>query len=374
MRKMKGLATALLFCGVGCRPTPIAVNSAPAPPAMAPASVPPVGAGVVDPRIDAALRNSALVYGGRPFHLAMEITPGNKAKSGMRGSVEVFWLNASAYKTVVHSPEFSQTRVVVGAQVEEHDEGDFYPRWLENFVQAVLVPIPMVEKLEEAPTTGDGRLLPQSQAEHSNCLTHVVRPGGITEETESTEVCLLANGPLIEGAQDFRRYVSFRHYEPFGEQQIAREWLNDIPENIFVTGRVTLLEQLSKQDALSIRVDHATPRAEQIRTQFVSRHETEGLIAEIPPYEWPAENFEALEGYMIVYVRTDRTGRVRESYWSSSDNYQLQDAGVRLALMSRFKPLLEDGVPVQMEGPLVLHFKTHRAAAPGGAGTTSNPR
>jgi hypothetical protein len=35
------------------------------------------------------------------------------------------------------------------------------------------------------------------------------------------------------------------------------------------------------------------------------------------------------------------------------------DAGVALALKSSLKPMVVDGSPVQMEGPLVLHFKTH---------------
>jgi hypothetical protein len=67
---------------------------------------------------------------------------------------------------------------------------------------------------------------------------------------------------------------------------------------------------------------------------------------------------------MIVFVLTDRTGQIRESYWDSSDNYGLQDAGVALALKSNLKPILVNGAAVQMEGPLVLHFKTHRSSSP----------
>jgi hypothetical protein len=62
-------------------------------------------------------------------------------------------------------------------------------------------------------------------------------------------------------------------------------------------------------------------------------------------------------------VRTDKTGQIRESYWDSSDNYKLQDAGVQLALKSKLNPYLLGGEPAQMEGPLVLHFKTKRSTS-----------
>jgi len=141
---------------------------------------------------------------------------------------------------------------------------------------------------------------------------------------------------------------------------VSRTWMNDIPENIFVEGKVTTLEKLSKADAAAIHVTTPTADNERIRTVFLSRKEIGDEVEKLPAFEWPAEDTEKLEGWMIVYVRTDRTGQVRESYWDSSDNYKLQDAGVQLALRTKLKPLVVDGVAVQMEGPLVLHFKTHR--------------
>jgi hypothetical protein len=42
----------------------------------------------------------------------------------------------------------------------------------------------------------------------------------------------------------------------------------------------------------------------------------------------------------------------------------LQDAGVQLALQSRLKPLLVNGIPSQIEGPLVIRFSTHRSGSP----------
>ena len=162
----------------------------------------------------------------------------------------------------------------------------------------------------------------------------------------------------------FTGYVSFKDFERFGGQMIPRSWADDIPENIFLEGKVTLLEKLSTDDSKTVRVTEATPPKDQIHTVFLSRKDIGDCIADVPDYDWPAKDTGALEGYMIVYVRTDRTGQIRESYWDSSDNYGLQDAGVALALLSSLKPELVNGAAVQLEGPLTLHFKTHRVSFP----------
>jgi hypothetical protein len=316
--------------------------------------------------LDEALRNSVLVYGKRPFHLKLEITPGLKATSSMRGSVEVFWAAPERYKLVIHSDDFQQTKIVDGAQVEEEDEGDFLPRWLDNFVEAIFEPVPQLQALRQmdAKFTGGGTFQPypsRPALTMPRYLNKADRPNGITDETSVARVGLDAFGPWIESGLDFTRYVSFRDFEPFGKQRIPREWQNDIPENIFVNGKVTVLEKLPASDAKQIRVEHATEKSGQIRTVFVSKEKIGEMLEPLPECTWPSEDTEALEGYMIVYVRTDRSGKIRESYWDSSDNYKLQDAGVRLALMTRMKPTVVDGAAVQVEGPLVLHFKTIRS-------------
>jgi hypothetical protein len=337
-----------------------------------------------------ALQESVLVEGKRPFHLVMTIgaaemlAPHQRiAAPSMQGSMEVWWAGPERYKLVLVAPTFRQTKVVDGERVEEQDEGDFSPRWLDNFVKALLEPLPekQMPKLLAAQMTGamtivarkevmgegggSSFVITQPRVEMPRCLSTSDRPGGITEETSVARICLDARYPWLESTLDFTRYVSFKDYEPFGKQMVPRIWMDDIPENIAVEGKVTALEKLSKGDAGAIHV--ATPTAEggRIRTVFLSRKEIGEQVEKLPAFEWPAEDTEQLEGWMIVYVRTDRTGQVRESYWDSSDNYKLQDAGVELALKTKLRPLLVDGAAVQMEGPLVIHFKTHRSGASG---------
>jgi len=336
-----------------------------------------------------ALQESVLVEGRQPFHLVLEIAPAvmslphqRVAPPSMHGSMEVFWASPGRYKVVLKTPSFQQTKTVDGERVEEQDEGEFYPRWLDNFVKALLEPVPekQMPKLLAERMTGVVAIhrvdkpwdpgaasftIRQATIEMPRCLQTSDRPGGITEEMSEARICFDASYPWVESTLDFTRYVSFKDYEQFGKQMVPRTWSNDIPENIFVEGRVQTLEKLSKAEASAIHVTTPTAESGQMRTVFLSRKEIGDRVENLPAFDWPAEDTEMLEGWMIVYVRTDRTGQIRESYWDSSDNYKLQDAGVQLALKTKLKALVVNGAAVQMEGPLVLHFKTHRSAGAG---------
>ena len=88
-----------------------------------------------DMALNRALTTSSLTEEGTPFHAVLVI---GSAKSPDSGRVEVWWAAKQKHKTILTSPTFSQTRIVNGADVMETDSGDYYPRWLENFVDAIL--------------------------------------------------------------------------------------------------------------------------------------------------------------------------------------------------------------------------------------------
>ncbi len=298
------------------------------------------------------------------IHPGKILFPGHTASPAMHGSIEVLWAGPSRYKLMLTTPDFGQTKIVDGARVQETDTGDFLPRWLDDFVRALLEPVPQSESLGELKLKMYGGGIMNMPGRPSvtipRCISKSDRLGGISDETSEARVCFDRSHAWIAAGQEFTRYVTFKDFRHFGKQMIPRTWLDDIPENIFLEGTITRLDKLDEEDARAIRVSEPTPPSGQIPTVFVSRQRIDHLKEPLPEYEWPAENSEAVEGWMILYVRTDRTGKIRESYWDSSDNYKLQDAGVRLALLSKLKPLEVDGAPVQIEGPMVLHFKTYR--------------
>ena len=208
----------------------------------------------------------------------------------MHGSMEVFWAAPQRYRLVLETPTFQQTKTVDGERVEEQDEGDFYPRWLDNFVKALLEPMPgkQLPKLLEKRLTGGVSIqrvnkqwdqglssfrIRQPAIEMPRCLETSDRPGGITEETSEARLCFDMSNPWVESMLDFTRYVSFKDYEQFGKQMVPRTWSDDIPENIFVEGKVQTMEKLSKAEASAIHVTTPTVESGRIRTVFLSRKE-----------------------------------------------------------------------------------------------------
>jgi len=328
--------------------------------------------------VDRALQLCALTHGGQPFHLILEISPPapsnsspqipaslhapSNLQSQMHAQIEIHWLNAITYRTVIRSPKFTQTRIVNGSVVEEHNTGDFYPRWIQNFVDALLDPVPKVAALRKLPGS-----VPVSRQSHA-CISNS------SDELTSSQVCFQDEEPRLASGIDFTRYVSFDDFAPFGSQQIPRTLINDLPANILVRGRITLLEPLPQSAYHLLKASEFTQPAKQIRTTLISKsaaqsllqsmpdadlfrayaRENTRLVSYTPPSNDPKSGQAAPQGPITVYIRTDRTGRVREVYRDSADIYGLQSAAVTRALAYKFKPLLINGVPQQMEAPLEL--------------------
>ncbi len=300
--------------------------------------------------IDRALKSSSLTEDGKPFRALMEIgTTGPYS-----GQVEVWWLTPTNYRIAVTSPKFTQMKVVNGDQVQEKDEGDYYPRWLENFVLALVDPLSVANNFR------GGSVMVGEQFTRS-CLRRDDRPGGITDQTTWGQVCFSGSEPRLSYILTFNDSMEFKDWKGFGKKQIARTYQTEVLDYQPVIGRLTKLEELKKPDDAMFTITAATPVDQRISTSFVSTLEGEGLIENAPVIEWPTVREGKTDGYMIVYARTDRTGRVRETAKHNSDQPGLENFGMEQALRYKFKPLIVNEVAEQMEMPLVLHFSSQVA-------------
>jgi hypothetical protein len=327
--------------------------------------------------VDRALRLCSLSEGDQPFHLVLEISPpahsaGSSRGLGSRGldprvqnlraRVEVFWLNPITYRTEIRSQSFSQIRIVNGNVVEEHDTGDFYPRWIQNFVDAILDPVPQAARLAKVPGN-----VPIGTSSHA-CISTPIQPGSPTDETATAQICFQDAEPRLASGVEFTRSVWFDDFAPFGQQQIARTLVNDLPANVLVQGQVTLLESLPNAAYPLLRAKEFTLLSKQIRTALVSRTLAQYLLDAPAGQLWrqvdrgPADKQTGAQ--MTVYIRTDRTGRVREAYRDKNDQFGLQDAAVARALTLKFKPLIVDGAPRQMEAALAMPSKAALTPSP----------
>ncbi|RSL16968.1 hypothetical protein EDE15_2495 [Edaphobacter aggregans] len=297
-----------------------------------------------DAALTRALKASSLTYEGKPFHAVMEI---GAAGSEYSGRLEVWWADQSKYRMVLTSPKFNQQKVVNGDKVFEKNDGDYYPRWLENFVSAVLDPVPMAKNFRT-----------QGPQVSENCLKHEDRPAGITDELTFEVVCLKSTEPVLDYVLTFYDFMEFKDVKEFESKKIARTYETRVLDFKPVVGRLATLEGLTDLPDAMLMISDATPFEQRTSTAFVSTLKEESLVEKAPEIKWPSVREGKTEGYMIVYARTDRTGQVRETAKHNSDNPGLESFGMEQALNYKFKPLVVDGVPVQMEMPLVLHFKT----------------
>jgi hypothetical protein len=302
-----------------------------------------------------ALKASSLTSGSKPFHAVLNI--GDPA-TPYSGGIEVWWLSPSQSKTVITSPNFSQTRIVNGAQVQETDTGDYYPRWLQNFADGLLNPVP--PQLNPAALSGTVFLNPNVT---QSCLSRNEKVNGITVDLTWGMLCFSGSEPRLLSVLTVNANVSYSDWKKFGKQQIPRTLTTDVLDYKEIAAHLTTLEELKNPDQAMFAITNPTPPAQQIATAFVSTLKEESLLEKAPVIEWPTVREGKTDGYMIVYARTDRTGQVRETAKHNSDQPGLESFGMQQALKYKFHPLLVDGAPVQMEMPLVLHF-TSKIADP----------
>jgi hypothetical protein len=275
-----------------------------------------------------ALHLSSLTESDRPFHLILDVPPPPQAITEPHAEVEVFWINAITWRAVIRSNDFNQVRIRNGSAIEEHSIGTFYPRWIQNFADALFEPVPDLAVLEKIPGS-----VPISHESHA-CI---VAP------ESAVQACFQGNQPLLASGRNPSRYVAFDDFSPFGSQQIPRTLVSELPGGILLRGHIVRLEPLSQGDYSIVQAREFTLPVKQLQTVWVSPQNAEALLESTPTA--------SPDGAGQVYIRTDRTGQVREAYpESTAQNPQ----ALRRALALKFKPLIVNGSAQQMETTFLL--------------------
>jgi hypothetical protein len=304
-----------------------------------------------DVALDRALKTSSLTFQGKPFHAVMEVGTVGEEDSGR---IEFWWANASKYHVTIHSPKFSRTKTVNGERAFEQNDGDFYPQWLETFVLAVLDPVPMEKNVR-----GRGISVDLGVERGTNCIRHDDRTDGITDYLTYGMVCFVGTEPRVGYLYAFNYTMFFGDWKKFDGKQIPRSYITKVLDEDKLVGHLTLLERLNAPDESMFAVDSMTPPEATISTTLVSTQTGESLVEAAPAIQWPGVHEGNTQGFITLYVRTDRTGQVREAFRYNADQQpELAGLALQKALNYKFKPMIADGVPKQMEMPLVIHFFT----------------
>jgi TonB family protein len=309
-----------------------------------------------------ALEESALTgAGAKPFHLKVHLFESTNPPSPYQAEIEEYWVSPQQWRRSIDSPDFKQTLVVNGDQINEQNSGGYYPLWLKSFITGIFNPVPNADQWNKLDARITQIKLPNGQRSDA-CARMQFRVGSDTVKNDAfANVCFDGAGLLkFVGSPGYS--MEFHDYQPFGGKQIARRFQDDPEPGTELVANVVVLEELKKPDATLFSIAQPTPPEQRLQSFVVSQATIELAAEGQPALTWPPVRDGKTTGLLSMYISVDREGRVWEAYPLNSDNAQLQDAARDQLLQWKLKPLVSKGVPVQVESALSFRFETTLAA------------
>ena len=322
--------------------------------------------------VEHALEQSKLTApGGKPFHLKAHIgatsalkleyiTP-RKPTANLRGDpeytadVEEYWVAPQKWRRTVSAKDFSQTLIVNGESVSEKLTGDYYPFWLHDLVTAIFDPLPMAEQLKRRNAQLE---IPQDSTKSQSCLNMQSKVGiAPVQDTVAYAFCFGGKLGLLHAAISPGYKAQFADYQPFKNKMVARTISAEFAPGLTIAAKITELTELTTPDENLFAVETPTPPAEQIKSNQIGEDSARALALDNPAIVWPTVREGNTSGVLSLYISTDRSGQVRETWPLSSGNPQLAEAAREQVLRWRYKPYMNAGAS-QMEAVLTFAFST----------------
>lgn len=289
--------------------------------------------------------------GSPPFHLKAVITERGDPTS--KTEVEIFWEAPDEWRRTIKSEtEFSQTLIVNHDRISEQDSGDYFPLWSQTLAVAMVDPTSILQAYKP----GDLLLTKANGASDESGAIHF--PGNAS---------MVATGPygLHESVGAAGRHVDFLNYQYFHEVRVARFLSYKIDPGDSYQARIVELDDLDHNpDPMLFHVAHPTERKEQIQSVVLADAELRSRALQSPDVIWPQVLDGLVTGQTSYYISTDRSGQVREVLPLSVMAERADDSARRQIMQWKFKPLLKNGVPVQIEGVLKFDFNTRAYGPP----------
>lgn len=292
--------------------------------------------------------------GTKPFHLKAVLGPTKEGDkdSGRSGEVEIWWMSPGKWRRSVGSPEFHQIDVVNESRDWHKSEGTYYPEWLSEIAVELVRPVPQLDEvLRELKTAEVRRFMGQIDigwvTSTGTAEVHNILRSGITLRESNGEL-LFAYGLGWSG--------EFKDYQDFHNRHVARTVTGDE-----VIAHVTLLEDLGKADE-SMFDTSASGGDAPVKTVLLDETTLRKNLASDETAPWPPVQDGPLQGNVTSEIVVDRDGKVREVGTLISENSAMEDVGKERLLAMKFRPFLQNGVPVQVLSQITLPFKTTRPA------------
>jgi len=310
-----------------------------------------------------AVKRSTLDQPGtHPFHLKATLSPSfaRDKDSGRTGEIEIWWNAPGVYRREVSSPGFRQLQIVNGGHIWEKDEGDYFPNWLRVVSEAILQPLPMEsEALHGIKPDVEKTLMGSTYLNWEKPLPVNMQPAKeYVSLTDSTGL-IFYDGGLGWGAL-------FKDYASFHGREVPRTITSGSPE---VMAKI-VLEDLPAVSPNWFDAVPAAPGTPVIATVAVDNAPiAPDLVSKVNEPAWPAVTNTPLKGVVGTELILDRTGKVREPFQVVSDNPAISEVARSYFSGLQFKPILREGVPVQVVRRVVLTFELHRPVGTEDLGT-----
>ncbi|MGA2252235.1 energy transducer TonB [Terracidiphilus sp.] len=310
--------------------------------------------------------------GTHPFHLKAMLAPSldRDKDSGRTGLVEIWWKSPTEWRREVSCPGFHQVQIISGGQTWQKNDGDYFPNWLREITDALMLPVPLSADLYKQMDSGEVKQLPgrtlvrNGQETHTIGMTHlswtILSSNGEVQKGMGASIALNDQTGLLLYGGGFGWSGEFHDYQEFHKRQVARTVSGGSPE---VTAKIIILEDLhAVQNGWFTAGADGDPYSIQI--EFPDELDLRKNLLPQDPTPWPPTKDGPLEGVLTTEVSIDRTGAVRETGTIVSDNQSLNDAARTRIEAMRFKPFVLNGAPVQVLSRITLAFKTVRPDTP----------
>lgn len=306
--------------------------------------------------IKKAVEKSALDQAGtKPFHLKANIAPSfeRDKDSGRTGEIEIWWTSPSQWRREVRSPDFHQIDIVNGPREWQKNEGDYFPEWLREVAVALIDPVPDLHHVIEEARGGEVKRI-FGQIAFSWVIFST---DGTVKKSMGAGISLDDKTGLLMFGTGFGWSGDYKDYKKFHGRMVARTIESGSPQ---VTAKITTLEDLGTVPPTLFDTEASGGDQSLLKTVLLEETELRKYLLTADPVSWPPLQDGPLEGIITTEIAVDREGKVRQIASILSDNPGLSEDAGRAIVKMRFKPYLQNGVPIQVVSRITMPFKTVR--------------
>jgi TonB-like protein len=311
--------------------------------------------------------------GSSPFHLRAVIAQEGKKGSEYNAEVEEFWVAPDKWRRTIKSSAFIQTIVVNGDVRFDQSTGDYYPFWLRDLVTAIFDVVPadfsphdlrlesqdnerklrMTAGIMAGVDTGFGSV-------YTGICSRWNDKVGVAPQFNYvfSTVCFEGEDRVIRAVFTPFFHAEFNDYRRYKNQQVPRLIKMTPLKNVHLEARVTQLSEFQDHDDSLFVISPSASSDTWDQSVRVRQQDALARLVNSPDIKWAPVHDGQTTGNFSLMLYIDKQGNVREVWPPSSDNPLVQEQAVREVMQWKFKPMVLNGAPTQMETLLTFHFET----------------